>query len=98
MAVVANAGVSHDLFDITFALLYCFAESFVRLLRPALAIWAYPESFLLRATGALDTTQSWRAIMKLPHRRSEVYVAFELGAGSTALAIAVVAHSGAFFQ
>ena len=34
----------------------------------------------------------------LPHRRRELHVAFEIGAASATLAVAIMAHSGAFFQ
>ena len=78
--------------------LQSFAEIRVWLLGTALVIRTRPKPNLPFAPGALEAAQLWRTIIKLPHCHCEMHVALELGARSAALAIAIVAHSAAFFQ
>ena len=57
-----------------------------------------PQAFLPLARWTFSAAQLWSTIIKLPHRRREVHVGFELGARSATLAVAIMAHSGAVFQ
>ena len=68
------------------------------LLKLALAILACPHTFLPLACRTLAAAQLRRTVIELPHRRRELHVAFELGAGSTALAVAIMAQCGALVQ
>ena len=68
------------------------------LLKLALAILACPQAFLPLARRTLAAMQLRRTIIELPHGHRELHVAFELGAGSATLAVAIMAHSYAFFQ